>query len=56
MTTIVREIAYRNRSTDQRSAFGGKSLECDGMLIRSEDHLGEFTVPIWKRYNEWLQS
>ena len=25
-----------------------KCLECNGMLIRSESHVGEFTVPIWK--------
>ena len=43
-----------NQSTNQRPAFGGKSMEHDGTLIRSEGHSAEFTVPIWKQYNEWL--
>ena len=30
----------------QRPAFSRKSLEHDDTLIRSEDHLGEFKVPI----------
>ena len=33
--------------TNQRPAFGRKSLDHDGMLIRSEGHLSEFTVAIW---------
>ena len=33
-------------SSNQRSAFSGKSLECGGMLIRSKGHSGKFTVPI----------
>ena len=41
---MVVEIMAGNLSTNQRPAFGGKSLECDGMLIMSEGHLGEFTV------------
>ena len=28
---------------------------CDGMLIRSEGHLDEFTVLIWKQYDVWLE-
>ena len=40
--------------TDGRPAFDEKSLERDGTLIRSEGHLGEFTVPIWKQYDQWL--
>ena len=43
-----------NESTNQRPAFGRKSLECDSTLIRSGGHLGKFTVPIWKQYDEWL--
>ena len=41
-------------STNQRLAFGEKSLEYHGILIRPEDNLGEFTVPIWKWCDEWL--
>ena len=43
-----------NLVTNQRSAFGGKSLEPDGTLIRSEGHLGESTVPTRKEYHKWL--
>ncbi len=39
-----------NQSTNQRPEFGGKSLEQDGMLIRYEGHLGEFTVAIRNYY------
>ena len=43
-----------NLSTNQRPAFGRKSLECDGTLITSEGPLGELTVPIWKQSHEQL--
>ena len=38
---MVAEIMFGNLSTNQRLAFGGKSLEHDGTLIRSEGHLDE---------------
>ena len=44
-----------NLSTNQRAAFGGKSLECDGTLIMSEGYLDELTVSIWKQCDEWLE-
>ena len=50
------EIMSVNQLTNQRLGFGGTSLERDGMLITSEGHLGEFTVPAWKQHSEWLQS
>ena len=31
------------------------SLKRNVMLIMSDGHLGEFTVPIWKQYDEWLR-
>ena len=36
-------IMARNESTNQLPAFSRKSPEPDGMLIRSEGHLGEFS-------------
>ena len=39
---------------NQRSAFGRKSWECDGMISRSEVHLAELKVPVSKQYDEWL--
>ena len=44
-----------NLSTNQRPAFSRKSLEHDGMLIMSEGHLDELTVPIWKQCDEQLE-
>ena len=45
----------RNLSTNHTPAFGGKSLEHDGMLIKSESPLGELTVLILKQCGEWLE-
>ncbi len=49
----VVETVVGNLSTNQRPAFEGKSQERDSLLIRSEGHLYEFTVPIWKQWI-WL--
>ena len=54
MRRVVGEIMAGNLSTNQRPAFGRKSLECDGTLIRSEGHLGELTVPTRKEYHKRL--
>ena len=45
----------RNLSTNQRPAFGKKSLEHDGMLIMSGDPFGELLVFIWKQCDTWLE-
>ena len=45
-----------NKSINQRSAFSGKSLEYNGMLIRSEGHSGEFIVVIQKQYDDRSQT
>ena len=29
--------------------------KCYSPLVRSADHSGEFTDPVWKRYEEWLR-
>ena len=52
--TAQEEILAGKLSTNQRPAFGAKSLEHDGKLITSERHLHEFTVSIWKQCNEQL--
>ncbi len=43
---------FQNKLTNHRQASGRKSLEHDGTLIRSEGYLSDFTVPIWKQYDE----
>ena len=44
-----------HRSTEQSEAgIWQKMRKHDGRLIRSEGHLGEFTVPILKQYDESL--
>ena len=35
-------------------AAGVTTSECYSTLIRSECHLGEFTVPVWQEDDEWL--
>ena len=48
------EIMSINHLTNQWPAYGGKSLEHDGMLNRFDGHLGAFILPIWKHYDVWL--
>ena len=47
-------ISIFYQSTNQIPVFGKKTPKCDGTLIRSEGHLGEFTVPTGKQHDEWL--
>ena len=47
---MVAETMAGNEATNQRPAFNRKSLEHDGMLIRPEGKLREFTVYTAKMY------
>ena len=44
-----------NLSTNQRRAFGRKSMGSDGTLITSGGPLGEVTVSKWKQCDEQLE-
>ncbi len=50
---VIVEIMARNHLP--RLAFVGISVQHNGMLIRSDGHYGEFTIPIWKQCNDFLQ-
>ena len=54
LNLVVVEIMSMRQLSNQMPAFGEKKH--DGMLIRSEGHFGELTIPKWKQYDKWLQG
>ena len=45
---MVAKIMSVKQPTIQMLSFHRKSMDRDGMLIRSDDHLDEFIVSVWK--------
>ena len=51
---MIEQTMGGNFLTNQTAKFGEKSMEHDDTLTRFEGSFGEFTVSIWKQYDEWL--